>query len=71
MTLFGTTLDGGQIASLIGLLAVLGLWIGAFGRERGYARWFKAREADRKARHEAGKAPPASDTDKPRTGPWG
>lgn len=71
MTLFGTTLDGAQIASLIALLAVLALWITAFARERGYVRWFKAREADQKAQHDAGQPSPPSDPDRPRTGPWG
>ncbi|ADL01167.1 hypothetical protein MMB232_01796 [Brevundimonas subvibrioides] len=71
MTLFGTTLDGAQVASLVALLAILLLWIGALGRERGYARWFKAWEAERKARHDAEQGTQASDPDRPPTGPWG
>ena len=71
MTVFGTTLGAEQIAGLVALLATLVLWIAALGHERGYARWFKAWEAARKARHDAerGIQPPPSD--KPPTGPWG
>jgi hypothetical protein len=70
MTLFGTTLDGTQIAMLVGLLATLALWLVVLGRERGYARWFRQWEADRKARREAEQrgAPPS---DSERRGPWG
>lgn len=75
MTVFGTTLETGQIAALVGLLATLALWLIVLGRERGYARWFRQWEADRKARLEAEKGiPPASpvaDPDKERRGPWG
>lgn len=69
MTLFGTTLDGAQIAALVGLLATLALWLVILGRERGYAKWFRQWEADRKARLEAeqGKSEPKRE----RTGPWG
>ncbi|WGM31300.1 hypothetical protein [Brevundimonas sp. NIBR11] len=70
MTLFGATLDGAQIAALVGLLATLALWFIVLGRERGYAKWFRHWEADRKARlaAEQGK------NDEPKrepTGPWG
>ena len=71
MTLFGTTLDGGQIASLFALLAALVLWIAVLGRERGYTRWFKSWEAERKVRHDAEQGIQANEPDKPRTGPWG
>ena len=69
MTLFGTTFDGAQIAGLVGLLATLALWIVVLGRERGYAKWFRQWEADRKARLDAeqGKDEPKRE----RTGPWG
>lgn len=69
MTLFGTTLDGVQIAALVGLLATLALWIIVLGRERGYARWFRQWEGERKARLEAeqGSAKPEREP----TGPWG
>lgn len=69
MTLFGTTLDGAQIAALVGLLATLALWLIVLGRERGYAKWFRQWEADRKARLEAeqGKTEPKREP----TGPWG
>lgn len=69
MNLFGTTLDGAQIAALVGLLATLALWLIVLGRERGYAKWFRQWEADRKARFEAerGKTEPKREP----TGPWG
>lgn len=71
MTVFGTTLDGAQIAGLVGLLATLALWLVVLGRERGYAKWFRQWEADRKARLDAqnggGEAKPKRDP----TGPWG
>ena len=68
MTLFGTTLDGTQIAGLVGLLATLALWLVVLGRERGYAKWFRQWEADRKARLDAENG--ASEKRDP-TGPWG
>lgn len=71
MTLFGTTLDGGQIAGLVALLAVLALWIGRLRGEQGYARWFKAWETDRKARHDAERGAQPKSPKKPRAGPWG
>lgn len=71
MTLFGTTLDGAQVASLVALLATLGLWLVVLGRERGYARWFRSWEADRKARHDVQKGTTSPSEDRPRTGPWG
>ena len=70
MTLFGTTLDGAQIAGLVGLLAALALWLIVLGRERGYAKWFRQWEADRKARLDA-ETGAAQDQKRDRTGPWG
>lgn len=71
MTLFGTTLDGAQIAALAGLLATLALWLVVLGRERGYARWFRQWEADRKARLEAEQGGKSPEQKRDRTGPWG
>jgi hypothetical protein len=74
MTVFGATLETGQIAALVGLLATLALWLIVLGRERGYARWFRQWEADRKARLDAekGVTPPSPvDKDQGRRGPWG
>ena len=52
------------------LLAVLALWLVVLGRERGYARWFRQWEADRKNRHDA-----EADRDGRKrghkAGPWG
>ena len=70
MTLFGTTLDGAQIAGLLGLLATLALWLIVLGRERGYAKWFRQWEADRKARRDA-ETGGAKEQKRDRTGPWG
>ncbi len=72
MNLFGTDLGGAQLAALLGLLATLVLWFIVLGRERGYARWFRQWEADRKARLDAERGasvPPPSDNE--RRGPWG
>jgi len=71
MTVFGTTLDAAQIAGLVGLIGTLALWLIVLGRERGYARWFKAWEAERKGRRDAeqGVADPQPKT--PPRGPWG
>ena len=69
MTLFGTTLDGAQIAALVGLLATLALWLIVLGRERGYARWFRQWEADRKSRLDAEQG--GSEPKRDPTGPWG
>ena len=70
MTVFGTTLDGAQIAALVGLLATLALWLIVLGRERGYARWFGQWEASRKARLDAANGVTPEQKRKP-TGPWG
>ncbi len=77
MTLFGRTLGGEEIASLVFLLMVLVLWIGAWRQERNWTSWFRDWEAGRKERREAERAaengggdqasPPSSG---PR-GPWG
>lgn len=75
MTIFGTTLDSQQLFGLISLLTVLAFWIVVLGRERGYHRWFKKWESDRKGRRDAelaaerGDVPPPPPTSK--GGPWG
>ena len=68
MTLFGTTLDPAQIASLVGLLATLALWLFVLRGERNYARWFRDWEAARKARRDA-ELGVTQDPQK-KTGPW-
>ena len=72
MTLFGQTIDGQQLFGVISLLSVLALWLVVLGRQRGYARWFRQWEADRKARRDMesgrhGDAPRKGH----KTGPWG
>ena len=77
MTLFGRTLDGVEIASLVSLLMVLVLWIGVWRGNRRESEWLKNWNAARKARRDAeiaaengGVAPPAPGRGEPR-GPWG
>lgn len=76
MTLFGQTLDGQQIFSLISMLAVLVLWIAAWRNDRRETAWLKKWNADRKARREAEQAAEsnergASTERRDRRGPWG
>ncbi len=75
MTLFGRTLGGEEIASLVFLSMALVIWLMAWRGERDWTRWFRGWEADRKARREAelateqgGDQPPTPGA--PR-GPWG
>ena len=75
MNLFGRTLGGEEIASLVFMAMALVIWIGALRNERQRSRWFSRWEADRKARREAelaaqGGVPPA-DQPEGRRGPWG
>ena len=75
MTLFGRTLGAEEIASLVFMLGTLVLWLFVLRGERDWRRWLGRREADRKARREAGIAddgrsggdPPSG----PARGPWG
>ena len=75
MTLFGRTLGGEEIASLVFLLMALVIWLMAWRGERDWTRWFRRWESGRKARRdeelarEAGGAPPAAPG--ARRGPWG
>jgi hypothetical protein len=70
MTLFGTTLDGPQIAALVGLLATLALWLIVLGRERGYAKWVRWTRDGQQARRDAGVEARKEPT-QPSRGPWG
>lgn len=76
MTLFGRTLGPEEITSLVFLLMVLVLWIGAWRSDRNWTRWFRDWEEGRKARREAERATGEADdpTRSPPTaprGPWG
>ncbi|MGH7026112.1 hypothetical protein [Brevundimonas sp.] len=72
MTLFGYTIDGGQLFGLISLLSVLALWLIVLGRERHYGRWFRQWEADRKARRDAENGQSSSPgSGHAKRGPWG
>lgn len=72
MTLFGRTLGGEEIASLVFLLMALVVWLMAWRGERNWTKWFRGWEADRKARREAQLAGERGDppSGAPR-GPWG
>ena len=76
MNLFGRTLDGQEIASLVSLLLVLVLWISVWRGDRRASQWFRTWNAERKARRDAEiaagngeAAPPPPERDEPR-GPW-
>lgn len=75
MTLFGRTLGAEEIASLVFLLMVLVLWIGAWRSDRNWTRWFRGWEADRKERRDAERAAEGGDQTSPPSiaprGPWG
>ena len=74
MTLFGRTLGGEEIASLVFLLMVLVLWVGAWRQERDWTRWFRDWEAGRKQRRDAERAAEGGGDTRPRgpsRGPWG
>lgn len=75
MNVFGRTLGGEEIATLVFLMMALVLWIGAWRGERDWTRWFREWEADRKGRRDAEIAAENGDapTARPGTprGPWG
>jgi len=71
VTLFGTILDGAQIASLVALLATLVFWVVVLSRERGWARWIKQTDQGRKIRRQAGIDAPSAEVKPPKQGPWG
>ena len=75
MTLFGRTLDGTEIASLVSLLLVLVLWISVWRGNNRESQWLKTWNAERKARRDAeiaaegGKPGSPAEKSEPR-GPW-
>jgi len=78
MTLFGTTLDGMAVFSLISMLTLLVYWVFVLRDEKRWLSWFRGWEADRKACREAedGVSPTpsnSSSTPEPgaKKGPWG
>ena len=75
MTLFGKTLDGPEIASLISLLLVLVLWISVWRGNRRESAWLTKWNADRKARRDAEIAAENGEASSPGPGkprgPWG
>ena len=68
MNLFGRTLGPEEIFALVGLLMVLVLWTMRLKGDREWTRWFRAWDADRKARREADEAgqPPPAERGEPR-----
>ncbi|MBX3477223.1 MAG: hypothetical protein KF910_06430 [Brevundimonas sp.] len=72
MNLFGRELGPQEIASLVAMLALLAYWLFVLRGERGYARWFKQWEAERKARRDAELARERGEADPEKHGgPWG
>jgi len=75
MTLFGRTLDGTEIASLVSLLLVLVLWIGAWRGSRNWRDWIKKSPEGQDARRSAGvkgtdPTPPTSSGPRDPHRPW-
>lgn len=75
MTLFGRTLDAQEIASLVFMLLVLVLWVGALRGERGWKAWIRRSPEGQEARRSAGvegKDPPPPSSTGPRDPrrPW-
>ena len=77
MTLLGRTFGPEEIASLVAMLMVLVVWVGALSGQRRWSAGIKAWEARRKQRREAeagldmrvrGDTPTE---DQPPRGPWG
>lgn len=76
MTLFGRTLDGTEIASLVSLLLVLVLWISVWRGNNRESQWLRTWNAERKARRDAeiaaeGGAPVSPPEKSEPRGPWG
>ncbi len=76
MTLFGRTLGGEEIASLVFLLMALVLWIGVWRGARGWKSWINRSPEGQEARRAAGvegkdPPPPASTGPRDPTRPWG
>ena len=69
MTLFGTTLGGAEIASLVAMLATLVLWFGVLRNQRGQTDWIRRKLAEREAKEAAADQTPAGPPDPRR--PWG
>jgi uncharacterized iron-regulated membrane protein len=75
VTLFGRTFDGTEIVSLVSMLLLLALWVGVWLGDRRDTKWFKAWNAERKARRDAEiaaereKTRAPSENKEPR-GPW-
>ena len=76
MTLFGRTLDGTEIVSLVSMLLLLVLWISAWRGDRRESQWLRNWNAERKARRDAeiaaeGGEPGAPAEKREPRGPWG
>lgn len=67
MTLFGTTIDGQQIMSLVSLLLVLVFWIMVLRRQKGSDRALYQRLKDLYPKP----TPKPRDPSDPPKGPWG
>ena len=67
MTLFGRTFGPEEIASLVAMLMVLAVWVGALSGQRRWSAGIKAWEARRKQRREAEAVSMASAVDRSNT----
>jgi hypothetical protein len=75
VTIFGRTLEGQDIVSLVFMLLALVLWVGVLRGERGWRNWIRRSPEGRKARRSAGvegKDPPPPKATGPRDPlrPW-
>lgn len=70
MTLFGQTLDGQQLFSLVSLLVLLAFWIVVWRRDRLSTRWFRAWAERRRGARLASEGGPDRGS-RPHGGPWG
>lgn len=74
MDLFGHSISGQQLASLVGLLVALAYWLFVLKGEYANKRWLKDALARRQAeleRKKSGSEPKDPATKGPPKGPWG
>lgn len=70
MNLFGTTLGGPEIASIVAMLATLVLWFGVLRNQRAQTDWIRRKLAEREEKQKVEEIPPPAGPPDPRR-PWG